>query len=41
MCEEGKKKTKVFNTYFHIFCNMLKKQKAPKNEEEGKNDAIA
>ena len=41
MGEEGKKKPKVLNTYFHIFCNMLKNQKAPKKKEEGKDDAIA
>ena len=41
MSGEGKKKTIVLNRYFHIFCNMLKNQKAPKKEEEGKDDAIA
>jgi len=34
MSEEGKKKPKVLNTYFHIFCNMLKIQKTPKKRKK-------
>jgi len=36
MGEGGKKKPKGLTTYFHIFRNMLRNQKAPKKEEEGK-----